>query len=62
MTLSSTPSAMPLPQVDSVRFAQEGVLLANGIAGELVRFGSRNPDDFGTMLSGRLGPTVKLSA
>ncbi|TKT72014.1 hypothetical protein YH63_011610 [Afipia massiliensis] len=52
----------PLPKVDSSEFATTPLVLPNGLRGELVKFDSANPADYGPLMKGEMGKTVTLTA
>lgn len=51
-----------LPKVESADFATKPMALVNGIHGELVKFESASPLDYGPMMKGELGKPVTLTA
>lgn len=51
-----------LPSVDAAAFATRPLALSDGTVGELVRFVSANPVDYGPLLRGDLGAKVQLNA
>lgn len=56
------PARAELPKVSSADFAAQPQVLANGVRGELVKFESASPLDYGPMMKGELGKPVTLTA
>ena len=56
------PARAELAKVSSADFAAKPVVLSNGVRGELVKFESASPLDYGPMMKGELGKPVTLTA
>ncbi len=62
IAVAETAASQPLPHVDPAEFATIPLVLSNGVRGELVKFESAGPADYGPLIKGETGKPVILTA